>query len=58
MESVVLLSQQKADDYIEIDLDLSGLDATSTETKATYHVIQQQTGVINVNKTLILTFEL
>ena len=35
VETVVLLSQQKPDDTIEIDLDLDELDATSAETKAT-----------------------
>ena len=36
IETVVLLSQQKPDDTIEIDLDLDELDATSAELKATY----------------------
>ena len=36
VETVVLLSQQKPDDTIEIDLDLDELDATAAETKATY----------------------
>ena len=40
METVVLLSQQKPDDTIEIDLDLDELDATSAETKATYQEIK------------------
>lgn len=40
-ETVVLLSQQKADDYIEIDLDLDEMDITSAETKATYREVQQ-----------------
>ena len=35
VETVVLLSQQKPDDTIEIDLDLDELDATSAELKAT-----------------------
>ena len=35
------MSQQKADDHIEVDLDLNELDATSAETKATYNEIQQ-----------------
>ena len=39
-ETVVLLSQQKPDDTIEIDLDLDELDATSAETKATYQEIK------------------
>ena len=40
VETVVLLSQQKPDDHIEIDLDLDELDATSTELKATYQEIK------------------
>lgn len=40
-ETVVLLSQRKADDYIEIDLDLDEMDITSAETKATYREVQQ-----------------
>ena len=40
VETVVLLSQQKADDHIEIDLDLDELNATSAETKATYAEIK------------------
>jgi len=36
VETVVLLSKQKPDDTIEIDLDLDELDATSAELKATY----------------------
>ena len=40
VETVVLLSQQKPDDTIEIDLDLDELDATSAETKATYKEIK------------------
>ena len=39
-ETVVLLSQQKPDDTIEIDLDLDELGATSAETKATYQEIK------------------
>ena len=39
-ETVVLLSRQKPDDTIEIDLDLDELDATSAETKATYQEIK------------------
>lgn len=41
VETVVLLSQQRADDHIEVDLNLDELDATSAETKATYNEIQQ-----------------
>ncbi|RHE36069.1 23S rRNA (uracil(1939)-C(5))-methyltransferase RlmD [Blautia obeum] len=40
VETVVLLSRQKPDDTIEIDLDLDELDATSAETKATYQEIK------------------
>ena len=40
VETVVLLSQQKPDDTIEINLDLDELDATSAETKATYQEIK------------------
>ena len=40
VETVVLLSQQKPDDTIEIDLDLDELDATTAETKATYEEIK------------------
>ena len=39
-ETVVLLSQQKPDDTIEIDLELDELDATSAELKATYQEIK------------------
>lgn len=40
VESVVLLSQQKADDYIEVELELDELDLTSAESKATYAEIR------------------
>ena len=40
VETVVLLSQQKPDDTIEIDLDLDELDATTAETKTTYEEIK------------------
>ena len=40
VETVVLLSQRKADDYIEVDLDLDELDITSAESKATYAEIK------------------
>ena len=40
VETVVLLSQQKPDDTIEIDLDFDELEATSAETKATYQEIK------------------
>lgn len=38
VETVVLLSQRKADTHIDIKLDLSELDVTAAETKATYKV--------------------
>ena len=41
LETVVLLSQQKADDYLEVEIDLDELDATSAETKATYEEIKK-----------------
>ena len=41
VETVVLLSQRKADDYIEAELKLDELDATSAETKATYEEIKK-----------------
>ena len=41
VETVVLLSQQKADDYIEVELELDELDLTSAESKATYKEIQK-----------------
>ena len=40
VETVVCLSQQKPDDYIEIEIDLDEIDATSAETKATHKEIQ------------------
>ena len=40
VETVVLLSQQKPDDTIEIDLDLDELDITAAESKATYQEIK------------------
>lgn len=40
VETVILLSQQKPDDTIEIDLDLDELDVTTAETKATYEEIK------------------
>ena len=40
VETVVLLTKQKPDDTIEIDLDLDELDATSAELKATYQEIK------------------
>ena len=40
METVVLLSQRKADDYVEVELELDELDVTSAESKATYQKIK------------------
>lgn len=41
VETVVLLSQRKPDDVIEVDLDIEEMDITSAETKATYQDIQE-----------------
>ena len=41
VETVCLLSNRKADDYIEVELKLDELDATSAETKATYEEIKK-----------------
>lgn len=40
METVVLLSQRKANDYVEVELELDELDVTSAESKATYSEIK------------------
>jgi 23S rRNA (uracil1939-C5)-methyltransferase len=40
VETVVLLSQQRPDDHIEIEIILDEIDATSAETKATYEEIR------------------
>lgn len=40
VETVVLLSQQKPDDYIEVEIELDELDLTSAESKATYAEIK------------------
>lgn len=40
METFILLSQQKLNDKIEVDLDLDKLDAKSAETKAAYAEIK------------------
>ena len=40
VETVVLLSQRKADDYVEVELELDELDLTSAESKATYAEIK------------------
>ena len=41
VETVVLLSQQKPNDRIAVDLDLDELDVTSAEMKATYAEIKE-----------------
>ena len=40
VETVVLLSQRKPDDYIRVDLDINELDKTPSETKASYAEIK------------------
>lgn len=40
LETVVLLSQQKPDDVIEVEIELDELDLTSAESKATYAEIK------------------
>lgn len=40
VETIVLLSQQKPDDVIEVELELDELDLTSAESKATYAEIK------------------
>ena len=39
-ETVILLSQRKPDAFVEVDLELSELNLTSAETKATYEEIK------------------
>ena len=41
VETVVLLSQQKPDDVIEVEIELDELDMTTAESKATYKEIQE-----------------
>lgn len=41
VETVVLLSQQKTDDVIEVEIELDELDLTSAESKATYAEIKE-----------------
>ncbi len=45
-ETVVLLSQQKPDDHIEIEINLDEIDTTSAETKATYKEIEEKVKAI------------
>ena len=40
VETVVLLSQRKLDDYVEMELELDELDVTTAESKATYAEIK------------------
>lgn len=40
VETVVLLSQLKPDDYIDVELDLCELDVTASEKAATYQQIK------------------
>ena len=40
VETVVLLSQRKADDYVEVEFELDELDVTLAESKATYKKIK------------------
>ena len=47
VETVVLLSQRKADDYVEVELELDELDLTSAESKATYAEIKDYVDVCN-----------
>ncbi len=46
MKTVVLLSGRKADDYVEVKLELDELDVTSAESKATYKEIQEYVGIL------------
>ena len=48
VETVVLLSQQKPDDTIEIDLDLDELDATAAETKAPMRKSRHTSGISTI----------
>ena len=41
VETVILLSQRKADDYVEVELELDELDVTSAVSKATYAEIKE-----------------
>lgn len=41
VETCVLLSQKKVDDYIEVSLPLDSADITASETKATYREIKE-----------------
>ena len=41
LETVILLSQQKPDDYINVTIELDDVYITSAETKATYDEIKK-----------------
>ena len=41
LKQFVPLSQQKTDDYVEVELELDELDVTSAESKVTYKKIQE-----------------
>ena len=41
LETVILLSQQKPDDYINVTIELDDVDITSAETKSTYDEIKK-----------------
>lgn len=69
VETVVLLSKQKSSKKIEVDLDISELDLTKAEAKATYAEIKQyvldkfglkvsQLYVAQVKRELVEQFEL
>ena len=46
VEAVVLLSQQKPDDYINVTIELDDVDIISAETKATYDEIKKPIGIL------------
>ena len=46
VETVVLLSQQKPDDYINVTIELDDVDITSAEIKATYDEIKKPIGIL------------
>ena len=46
-----MLSQRKADNHIEVDLDLDGLDVTSAESKANKKENQQS--VLKENRLMV-----
>lgn len=50
LETVILLSQQKPDDYINVTIELDDVDITSAETKATYDEIKKIAGSHSAQK--------